>query len=214
MGGSWEGIFVSDTPVQPSGSNDGATSPSLLARIVANDQDAWRRLEELYAPLISRWCRRRGLDDADADDVRQEVFIAAFRGFGSFKREENGAFRRWLKTITNSKIVDWHRRRGPGAAAGGSTAQEVLEQVESPTPPDPADDAEGKSDGLLLYRRAFDLIRLDFEETTCQAFWKVAVEGRPARDVAEELGLTRGAVDAAKYRVLKRLREEFSDLIE
>jgi RNA polymerase sigma-70 factor (ECF subfamily) len=65
-----------------------------------------------------------------------------------------------------------------------------------------------------LYRRALDLIRSEFEERTWRAFLMVTVEGRLPADVAVELGTTPGAVYIAKSRVLKRLREEFGDLLE
>jgi RNA polymerase sigma-70 factor (ECF subfamily) len=198
--------------VQP---DDSATSPSLLDLARAKDEEAWRRLTELYAPLIFRWCRQGGLGDADAADVCQEVFSAVHAGLGSFRREKKGAFRCWLRSITRTKIIDLHGRRPPGVAEGGSTAQERLAQVEAPLPSDPPEAAEDEeTDTGLLYRRALDLIRRDFEEATWQAFWKVVVEGRPPKDVATELGQKRGTVDSAKYRVLKRLREELRDLID
>jgi RNA polymerase sigma-70 factor (ECF subfamily) len=206
---------VSDTPVQPEKPDDGATSPSLLDLARAKDRDAWRRLNELYAPLIYRWCHQGGLCEADAADVCQEVFSAVLAGLGSFKREKKGAFRCWLRSIARTKIADQFRRRPPGVAEGGSTAQERLAQVEAPTPSDPPQAAEDEeTDTRLLYRRALDLIRRDFAEATWQAFWKVVVEGRPPKEVATELGQKRGTVDSAKYRVLNRLREEFRDLID
>jgi RNA polymerase sigma-70 factor (ECF subfamily) len=58
------------------------------------------------------------------------------------------------------------------------------------------------------------LIRADFEEHTWQAFWAVAVDGRPGTDVAAELGMTPGAVYVAKSRVLRRLREDLGELLE
>ena len=59
--------------------------------------------------------------------------------------------------------------------------------------------------------RALALIRGEFEERTWGAFWRTAVEGRAAKDVGAELGLSAGAVRVAKSRVLHRLREELGD---
>jgi RNA polymerase sigma-70 factor (ECF subfamily) len=73
-----------------------------------------------------------------------------------------------------------------------------------------ADPATGSA-GLM--RRALELIRRDFEEHTFRAFWQTAVDGRPAADVAADLGLTVDAVYQAKSRVLRRLREELSPLM-
>ncbi|MEZ6092121.1 MAG: hypothetical protein R3C05_29780 [Pirellulaceae bacterium] len=60
-----------------------------------------------------------------------------------------------------------------------------------------------------LYDQAIELLQSEFEQSTYQAFLKVAVDGRPPADVASELGMTVGAVYNAKYKVLRRLRTEF-----
>jgi RNA polymerase sigma-70 factor (ECF subfamily) len=64
-----------------------------------------------------------------------------------------------------------------------------------------------------LYHRLLGLLKAGFEDRTWQAFWRVAVDGRPAADVADELGMSAVAVRKAKSRVLHRLREEAGDLL-
>jgi RNA polymerase sigma-70 factor (ECF subfamily) len=203
---------MTDSPVQPS-EQSGVTSFSLLDRARAHDETAWQRLVELYAPLVARWCRRRGLADADAADVWQEVLVAVAGGLGSFERRKEGSFRSWLWTITRTKIIDLERKREVAQAEGGTTALQRLVQVVAPISPAPSDE-DDSADRDVLYRRALDLIRRDFEEPTWQAFWRVVIEGREPADVAAELALTRNAVYLAKARILKRLRDEFRDLIE
>ena len=63
----------------------------------------------------------------------------------------------------------------------------------------------------LLTRGILDLVRAEFEQRTWDAFWKTTVEGRPATDVGQELGMSANAVYLAKSRVLRRLREELVD---
>jgi DNA-directed RNA polymerase specialized sigma24 family protein len=65
---------------------------------------------------------------------------------------------------------------------------------------------------VIILRGLLEQIRPDFEDRTFQAFLKVAVDGRPAKDVAEELGMTRNNVDQAKFKVRKRLEQEFEAL--
>ena len=65
-----------------------------------------------------------------------------------------------------------------------------------------------------LFARALELIRGEFEERTWTAFWRTAVEGQAAKDVAADLSMSPGAVRVAKSRVLHRLREELGDLTE
>jgi RNA polymerase sigma-70 factor, ECF subfamily len=160
----------------------------------------------LYTPLVYRWCRRRGLQQADAEDVVQEVFRTVLTRIHDFRRCRPGdSFRGWLWTIAYHKLGD-HFRASAGRAAGGP---EHLE----PAAVAPPDSDSGGTDGAAagLCRRACELVRGEFEERTWQAFWGVAVEDRRPADVAAALGLSVNAVYLAKSRVLRRLREELGE---
>ena len=187
------------------------TSRSLLDRARAHDAAAWGRLVALYAPLVFQWCRRWGLQEEDAADVFQEVFQSVAAHLDRFRKERAGdTFRGWLRTITRSKVHDLFRRRArePGGV-GGSAAQAWMAQLPVPPTPD-EEDIEGRAE-RGLFRRAMESIAVEFEERTWQAFWRTAVEGRSAKDVAAELAMSPGAVRVAKSRVLQRLREELGD---
>ena len=202
--------FATDAGVER-GESDVETSASLLCRVRTFDPAAWARLVDLYGPLVYRWCVRARLQPADAADVGQDVFAAVARTITRFRREREGdSFRGWLYTITRNKIRDRVRARRP-TAVGGSAAQRDLQQL--PTPPDVEDDASGADRGYLI-RRAVELVQRDFEPDTWAAFWRSAVDGQPADEVAAALGMTRNAVYLAKARVRKRLAEEFAGLIE
>ncbi len=199
----------------PSERNSGSTSMSLLGRAKAGEEQAWRRLVDLYAPLIYEWCRRYGLQAEDVGDVAQEVFVAVARHMKDFRRDRpNDSFRGWLWTITRRKICDHFRnRKGEPDAAGGTDAQmrwaEVPEQ-----PPDASVASLAGGSGNSLERRAIELVRASVEERTWQAFWRVAVEGKEAAAVARELGISVQAVYDAKYRIRRKIRQEFEGLIE
>ena len=191
------------------------TSRSLLERVQADEAAAWDRLVTLYAPLVFQWCRGWGLREQDIADVFQEVFQAVAAHVANFRRERQGdTFRGWLRTITRNKVYDHFRRQGrEPAGVGGSDAQARLAQLPAPQPRDEgSSSAEEGEPGL--FRRALDLIRGEFAERTWQAFWRTAVEGRAAAEVAAELGMSPGAVRVAKSRVLQRLREELGDLLD
>jgi RNA polymerase sigma-70 factor (ECF subfamily) len=168
----------------------------------------------LYGQTVYVWCRGAGVSEADAADVSQEVFAAVARHIADFRRERPGdSFRGWLWTITRNKVRDhWRRQADRVKAAGGTTAQQVMNQVPEDGLPDTEARAEGEASDL--YRRALELIRSEFEERTWRAFLMVTMEGRLPADAASVLGTTPGAVYIAKSRVLKRLRDEFGDLIE
>ena len=65
-----------------------------------------------------------------------------------------------------------------------------------------------------LFEWAVERIRCDFEDSTWQAFWQTSVDAREPREVAEELGLSVGAVYIARSRVLARLRAEVLEVDE
>ena len=145
------------------------------------------------------------LDPADRADIVQDVFHAILNNLGSFRRDRPGdKFRAWLWTITRNKTRDHFRRRArhPGPI-GGTDAQQQIENATLIEPNPSNADSEN-----LLVHRALDVIRGDFADQTWQAFWRAAVDGQKAADVAEDLGMTKGAVRQAQYRVLRRLRDE------
>ncbi len=188
------------------------TSLSLLDRVRANETSAWERLVSLYTPLLGRWCRQCGLQDADAANIRQEVFLAVAKHIGEYQRAA-GTFRHWLWVITRNKVIDFWRIEAGQAAPGGSAAMKDLEQIALP---DPNETRSGSDDDerALLYRRATELIARDFEETTWKAFLMVVVEDHSPAEAAAALGISTNAVYLAKGRVLSRLRAEFADLID
>jgi RNA polymerase sigma-70 factor, ECF subfamily len=193
----------------------GSTSHTLLERVRLSDPDAWRRLVEVYGPLITYWCRRAGLQSEDAADVLQETFRAVARGIAGFDHRRSGAtFRGWLRTIASNKIRDWARaRRNRPTAAGGDDARRALAEAVDPLAVEPGADDEATEQGIV-FRGSLDLIRAEFNDRTWQAFWRQAVDGAAATDVADELGLSVANVYQCKSRVMRRLRRVLEGLEE
>jgi RNA polymerase sigma-70 factor (ECF subfamily) len=190
------------------------TSPSLLGRVKDDDPAAWSRLSKIYGPLVYQWARRCGLSAEDSADIVQETFGVLARKIGSFRREKAGdSFRGWLWTITRNRVRDLMRRTSDRAlAAGGTTAHMLLQELadNAPEPVDTPEERTATEQGVVS--RALVLIQAEFEPSTWQAFWGMAVEKRSAAEVGGALGITKHAVHQAKYRVLRRLREEMAGL--
>jgi RNA polymerase sigma-70 factor, ECF subfamily len=190
------------------------TSISLLDRLKvarSNDSD-WNRFEALYAPLIRRWIGRIPGLGHEVDDVSQEVLLVLIREIPQFDRRREGSFRAWLRQVTANRVRVYRRQRHRQAGPVADQADGFLEQM---------------ADSNSLLARQFDdehnkhvsevlqsAVRSDFNQATWDAFQQFAVEGRPAADVARELGLTVNAVVKAKSRVLNRLRQEAAGLLE
>jgi DNA-directed RNA polymerase specialized sigma24 family protein len=89
---------------------------------------------------------------------------------------------------------------------GGSSVQDLLEAQ-----PDRVDALQEQWDheyDQRVFSWAVDRVKGSFTDTTWQAFWQVSVEGKNARDVAKNVGISVGAVYIAKSRVLARLKEQ------
>lgn len=172
---------------------------------------ACTRLMNAYAPLVL-WCADGyGLHGEDGADVVQEVMLRVHRSFDKFRRTAPGAsFRGWLWTLASHCSIDLIRRRtGPAdRAIGGDANYDFLNAI-------PARDGYVVSemppplDGSL--HGTVESIRSEFGDRTWTAFWETTVVGRPAADVAEDLGMSAASVYAAKSRVLRRLRERLNE---
>jgi RNA polymerase sigma-70 factor (ECF subfamily) len=140
----------------------------------AQDAASWRTFADAYAPLICRYSRRRGLQDADADDVTREVLAEVARCVRTFEyRPERGRFRDWLGTLTCRRVWRLLQRQGRGGAAAPGQA---LDEQAGP-PPDGEWVAEFNA-GLL--RGALERVRPHCTEATWRMFERVWLEGRSA----------------------------------
>jgi RNA polymerase sigma-70 factor (ECF subfamily) len=186
------------------------TSASLLERLKRARPDApeWRRLQDIYLPLVRSWLARVPGLGAEADDLAQEVLVVLFRELPSFERRRHGSFRAWLRQVTVNRARAFLKANRKHAHGDGEM---LLSQLEDPTS-DLARQWDRDHDRHLL-GKLLALVRPDFEPATWQAFTRFALDGLPAADVARELGVHESAVVQAKFRVLKRLREEAGDLM-
>lgn len=201
---------MTQSPIETAGS----TSSSLIARVRQRDPEAWRRLTLLYGPLVYRWVRQSGLQEADAADVVQEVFRAVADSIDGFRAGPDTSFRGWLWGVSRNKIRDHFRRSASSpTAAGGTDAYERLQQLS-----DASLDDLGQSEASLaarsLLHRGLDVIRGDFDERTWQAFWRLSAGNESAAEIGADLQMTPRAVRQAKYRVLRRLRSELEGQLE
>lgn len=190
----------------------GPTSLTLLARVKANEPEAWVRLSKIYGPLVYGWAQRYRLSADDASDVMQETFLILIRKFDSFQRDRPGdSFRGWLWTVARNRIRDHVRRVIKVAAATGGTTHRLLLQEIAADEPEPEEDGVQRQETRnRALKEILDVVRGDFTPHAWQAFSMLTTQKRTAADVAAELGLSKSAVHQAKYRILKRIREELN----
>jgi len=185
------------------------TPPSLLERLrQPNQEEAWKEFIALYTPMIYSWARRVGLRPQDATDVVQEVFLVLVQKLPQFTYNKNKTFRGWLRTLTLHKCYEIHRKRTLPMQEDNGVPLEDLPA------PDQAEAVWEADYQRHLVRQALELMQAHFQPTTWKACWEYVVEGRPAAEVAAELGISVGAVHAARFRVLAHLREHLQGLMD
>src|SRR5438093_12220674 len=99
------------------------TRPSLLLRVRdPRDRGAWREFVELYGPLVYRFARKRGLQDADAADLTQIVFQAITAEVRRLDYDpRRGSFRGWLFAVVRNHLHHFVRRQGRSPRGSGDT---------------------------------------------------------------------------------------------
>lgn len=191
------------------------TSLSLLGRCRDSaDDDSWRRMVALYAPLLRQWLRAYQVQDADADDLTQEILTVVTHELPKFDHNRQaGAFRRWLRKIMVHRLRNfWRSRQYRPVTGGGSSLLEMLNQLEDETSAlSRVWDEEHDRDVLA---RLMELIRPKFLPKTWEAFHRQMFAAQRADQVAAELDMPLSSVYVARNRVLSALRREADGLVD
>lgn len=191
------------------------TRISLILRLGEDgDVQAWQEFADIYIPAIHGLALRKGLQPADAEDVTQEVLFGVARAIERFEPDRSRAkFRTWLSRIARNMIADFceHRAKRPlQQAITDSWLQAACSEASHElSDHDQQFDAEYRK---AIFHVAAKKIRGRVTPATWGSFEQTQVLGRAAATVAQELGLTIGALYVARCRVLKMLRTEVEEL--
>jgi len=189
------------------------TRPSLLVRIRdPRDGLAWSQFVDIYAPLVYGYARKCGLQDADAADVTQEVLRSVSSAVKTLEYDpQRGSFRGWLFTVVRNKLRSLVASKAHKEQGSGDTGLHQLLQEQ----PAPEQDAEWDQEyERQVLNWAVAQVRSYFQDTTWQAFWQTAVEGKSGKEVAMTLKMSIAAVYLAKGRVMARLKEQIRQIQE
>lgn len=189
------------------------TSLSLLERVRdAGDGDAWSQLVAIYKPMLKGWLRQRGMQEAEADDMTQDVMCVLLRKLPSFRHSgRTGAFRHWLRSVLTNRLRE-HFRESKAEPSVQAAFMEDVGELE--------DDASRLTDQWNLEHdrhvvsRLLDHVRPRFHEQTWQAFHMQMFDRTAPAEVADRLSMTLGAVYMARNRVLRTLREAATGLVD
>jgi len=187
------------------------THATLLARLRQDptDQVAWDAFVERYGRHVYRWCRQWKLQDADAEDVTQEILAKLARKLRDFHYDPSRSFRGWLKTVAHHAWRDFVDTRPSRGVGGEAHVRELMQTLEA------------REDLVQKLREAFDhelleaatlRVRLRVAPHTWEAFRLVALEGMPVTEVADRVRMQVAMVYVAKSKVQKMLQEEIRKL--
>jgi len=193
-------------------SSDSATHVTLLGRLVKDptNQAAWSEFVDRYGHKIHTWCREWHLQEADAQDVTQNVLVKLAEKLRDFRYDPSGSFRAWLKTVTHHAWQDFRDSRlRAGPASGDSGVWEMLQRVAAPD--DLVQRLEQEFDREIL-EEAMVRVRLRVAPRTWEAFRLLALENLAGIQVAAQLQMKVATVFVARSKVQKMIREEIGKL--
>lgn len=195
-------------PTLMSGHEQFPTTVASLLNALHNQQDsaAWRQFSSRYADVLVCYCRRRGLQQADAEDISQQVLFAVSRQISNFQQQpDRGLFRSWLATIAIRAI--WKQRRQSCRTSAGSLQD--CEQLAEPSCQSWLADFNAAVLDASLNR-----ICPEFTAEEWTAFCRVWQADEPCLEVAADICKSASWVYRTKYRILDRLKREIAVLAE
>ena len=188
------------------------THASLLVRLRdLDDNDSWAEFYGTYERVVRGLARKRGLCDAEAEEVAQEVFKRIADTIHTYERSPRaGSFRRWLFQLARWRADDKIRERGrlevePLHDGTGSTAKQTSEKVAAPN--DAEEVLEGEARRQLM-RAALERIRAKSNPRDIQIFQLLVLDEWPAAKVAQFMNLSPNLVYVVRHRIAQQLRTE------
>ena len=171
-------------------SEDDEREPDLAAR-AAHDSRAFTLLYRRYVDRVYRYCYHRLGSKETAEDAPSQIFTNVLAALPGYRAER--PFRSWLFAIAHNVVVDLYRARRDERPLDGVAA--MLDTTRSP-------------EELALAAEETQLLRdLLAELTIDQArIIELRLAGLSEVEIGRVLGRSPGAIRAAQFRALGRLR--------
>lgn len=190
------------------------TNYSLISRVKdLGDGASWVEFLGIYQPVFYRMAKRRGLQDADANDVVQQVFVSIAGSIEGWNRGANlPPFRAWLTTIARNAITKALTRRPRDQASGSTSAFEVIKAQPAGSDTDQTTVEMRKEARQEIVHWAAQKIQGEFSAATWDVFLRTSIHGESVANVAGSTGRSAGSIYVARHRVIARLKEEVATI--
>ncbi len=176
---------------------------TLVTRLKERDPAAFTILLQTYKNQVANICYRFLFNREDAEELSQEVFIAAYKGIPNFRGESK--LSTWLYQLASSKSIDLIRRRKQKKRFAFLTNFMDLKEkgIEIPDPQssDPMADLENEEKGRII-REAIDTLPTRYR----RVFTLTKCDGFSNKEVAEIMDISQSAVELLVHRAKKKLR--------
>ena len=186
------------------------TTRSSVIRAVADTENeaAWQRFFDLYAGFVFSIARSKGLNDTDADDIVQMVFIDLARNLPSFKYDqEKGRFRPYLAALVKWRVID----RLKAVRRDADLKADFMEEAKSAATTEDEDFEEREWQSAAM-EETLRRIKPEVRPEHYAAFVASAVEGQDTDVVTKLYGISRDSLYQIRKRLTVKLREKLAEV--
>lgn len=177
-----------------------------VSRGGSGDHEYWARFVTLYSPLFFEFTRRLRIPESEQADTVQDMFVQVLKKISRFRREQDGSFRGWLYRVLRNVWIDRIRRKE-------FHAQNDFNEYELTDSLDPAELIADTEYREYVLRRVYGLVMSEFTPSNQEVFQRLVVEGCSPQQISTDLGTSVNAVYLIRSRMLRRIREELTDLL-
>jgi RNA polymerase sigma-70 factor, ECF subfamily len=179
------------------------TRVSIIVGVCQRDPERWREFDAIYRPMLSAFLRKQHLNESDAEELVQEIFVKLLDKIQTYDRERI-RFRSWLFAVAHNALVDKARRRASFKKAIGGWVAHVLRSTASDSTKLAEQWVKHHREKILAH--ALETVRGHTSAKAWACFEQRLLRARPASEIARELGIEPGAVHVNAHRVLKKVR--------
>jgi RNA polymerase sigma-70 factor, ECF subfamily len=179
------------------------TRGSVICGVCHNDPERWQEFDSIYRPMLMAFLRKQHLNNSDANDVVQDIFVKLLGKIQTYDRKKY-KFRTWLFAVAHHTLIDRARRLASRNRAVDGWVREMLRSTTS-------DSMKMAEAWVRIHRskildHAIENVRTRTSYPVWACFEQRLLFDRPGAEIATELDLEVGNVYVNAHRVLERVR--------